>query len=286
MNQLKQIENLIKRRQSECSFNTLYSFTTENIDGYIDLFDLKNKSLLTLGSSSDQAINAGLVGCKNVTIFDICPLTKFYYFLKLASLLSLERKIFLCFLCKTNYEKNTSSNPNLYKNQIFNKIKGTLKSLDYESYVIWDYLFSKYESKEINRLFRIDVNQMDSIIRCNRYLVDDNMYKLARKKMPDVDIKFIEGDVLFPNINEKYDNVWLSNVGKYLTEKDIIIMIEKMASLLKQNGRMLINYFYSTDIPYKCESALNSYDYKKVIISGEPLNIGDNSILVYKKTKC
>ena len=111
---------------------------------------------------------------------------------------------------------------------------------------------------------------MDSIIRCNRYLVDDDMYQLARKKMPNVDIKFIEGDVLSPNINEKYDNIWLTNVGKYLTEKDISIMIDKMASLLKQNGRMLINYFYSTDIPYKCENAFKGYDYEKVIISDEP----------------
>ncbi len=283
MNQLKQIENLIKKDQSACSFNNLYPFTTENIDGYIDLFDLKNKSLLTLGSSLDQAINAGLVGCKNITIFDICPLTKFYYFFKLASLLSLEREMFLRFLCKTNYRKNTSSNPNLYKNHIFSKIKETLKSLDYESYVIWDYLFKNYESKEINRLFRLDINPVDSIIGFNRYLVNDDMYKLARKKMLEVDIKFIEGTVLSPNLNEKYDNVWLSNVGKYLTEEENSIMIEKMASLLNQNGKMLMNYFYFDDIPCEVENAYMSYEYEKVIISGEPLNIVGHSVLVYKR---
>lgn len=135
MNRLKQMENCINKKHSDCSFYTLYPFTTENIDGYIDLFDLKDKSLLTLGSSSDQAINAGLLGCKNITIFDICPSTKFYYYLKLASLSSLEWEMFLRFLCKTNYRKNTSSNPNLYKKHIFDKVKETLKSLDYESYV-------------------------------------------------------------------------------------------------------------------------------------------------------
>lgn len=60
MNQLKQMENYIDKNRSECSFYTLYPFTTENINGYIDLFNLKDKSLLILGSSSDQAINAGL----------------------------------------------------------------------------------------------------------------------------------------------------------------------------------------------------------------------------------
>ena len=58
-----------------------------------------------------------------------------------------------------------------------------------------------------------------------------------------------------------------------------------MASLLKQNGKMLIDYFYSTDISSKCENALNNYDYEKVIISGEPLNIDYNSVLIYKKSK-
>ena len=80
-------------------------------------------------------------------------------------------------------------------------------------------------------------------------------------------------------------NIWLSNVGKYLTDEDLRIMIEKMASLLKQNGKMLMNYFYFTDIPYKCENAFKGYDCEKVIISGEPLNTGDNSVLIYKKSK-
>ena len=283
MDKLKQMENYIHNNHSEGDFYAIYPFTTENIDGYIDLFDLEGKSLLTLGSSTDQAINAGLVGCKNITIFDICPSTKFYYFLKYASLLSLEREMFLNFLCKTNYRKNQSSNPNLYKKTIFDKIKETLKSLDYESYTIWDYLFNKYGTEEISRLFKNDVNQVNSIIGCNRYLMNDDMYQLARKKMKDVDIKFIEGDVLSPSLTEEYDNVWLSNVAKYLTEKDIKIMMEQMSSLLKQSGKMLINYFYSPCIPYKSRNALYGYAYDKVIISGEPLDICDNSILVYKK---
>lgn len=43
-------------------FSKLYPFTTENIAGYIDNFNLKNKSLLTVGSSGDQVINAALKG--------------------------------------------------------------------------------------------------------------------------------------------------------------------------------------------------------------------------------
>ena len=39
-------------------FSKIYPFTTENIAGYIDYFDFDDKSLLTVGSSGDQILNA------------------------------------------------------------------------------------------------------------------------------------------------------------------------------------------------------------------------------------
>ena len=56
-------------------FDRLYPFTTENISGYFKEKDIKNKSILTVGSSGDQAINAFAMGAKEVTIFDINPFT-------------------------------------------------------------------------------------------------------------------------------------------------------------------------------------------------------------------
>ena len=49
----------------------IYLFTTENISGYINDMDLKDKSLLTLGSSLDQAYNALLLGASQIDVFDI-----------------------------------------------------------------------------------------------------------------------------------------------------------------------------------------------------------------------
>ena len=71
----------IERARNKCSgwaisypfhtFDKMYPFTTENISGYIDNFDLEGKSLLTVGSSCDQIYNASLKGCKDITILDI-----------------------------------------------------------------------------------------------------------------------------------------------------------------------------------------------------------------------
>ena len=129
----------------------------------------------------------------------------------------------------------------------------------------------------------MDINQLGTIIGCNRYLANDDMYELARKRMEDVEVKFIEGNVLSPTITEKYDNIWLSNVGKYIGEKDLRTMVGKMASLLKPDGQMLIDYFYSSEVPYSVQNALSGYDYEQVLISGEPLNTNDNSVLIYKR---
>ena len=47
-------------------FSRIYSFTTENIAGYIEYFDLNNKNLLTIGSSGDQILNAFYNGAKDI----------------------------------------------------------------------------------------------------------------------------------------------------------------------------------------------------------------------------
>ena len=54
---IHQLNKLLKRRDGD-RFKLIYKFTTENISGYIKEFDFKNKSLLTVGSSGDQVINA------------------------------------------------------------------------------------------------------------------------------------------------------------------------------------------------------------------------------------
>ena len=90
-------------------FSKIYPFTTENIAGFIDFFDLKDRSLLTVGSSGDQPINAALKGCKDITVVDVNPLTRYYYYFKVATILSLKMEELLKFLNyldgKMNLEK-------------------------------------------------------------------------------------------------------------------------------------------------------------------------------------
>ena len=52
-------------------FQEVYPFTTEVISGYFKDFDFNDKKVMTLGSSSDQAFNALLLGAKKIIVYDI-----------------------------------------------------------------------------------------------------------------------------------------------------------------------------------------------------------------------
>ena len=63
--------------------NIIYPFTTESISGYMPFMNVDEKSVLTVGSSLDQALSACLYGAKDVTVMDINSMTKDYLKYKL-----------------------------------------------------------------------------------------------------------------------------------------------------------------------------------------------------------
>ena len=284
-------------------FDEIYPFTTENIAGYINKFDLNNKSLLTLGSSSDQAINAIMSGCKDISIIDICPFTKFYFYLKKVALLSLNYDEFLSFFCYRNFYPHLKDNNKIFNKDVFLDFKQLLRLLDYESYLFWDELFSCYDSLTIRKsMFKYDEDNKDVLKKINLYLNNKNMFNKCKKKIKNINPKFIIGDIKNIKLERNYDNIWLSNLGQYLEINELKKIIDNLFSNLNEEGKMLVCYLYQTikDTKYQKEWAkiynlkevykeLNEYvlelesfigvrgilfDYKKT----------KDSILVYKKT--
>ena len=136
--------NIIIDEASMNGFEEIYPFTTENIAGYIDYFDLQDKSLLTVGSSGDQIMNAAFKGAKDVTLLDINPYAKYYYYLKKAGMLELDFTKFKEFFRYKNYPVRYKTNVEMFNKASYEKIKGTLKSLDAASYLFWDELFANF----------------------------------------------------------------------------------------------------------------------------------------------
>lgn len=283
-------------------FSKIYPFTTENIAGYIKYFDLVDKSLLTVGSSGDQAINSILNGCDDVTLLDVNPYAKYYYYLKLAAIICLDIDEFLEFLRFKDYPRVFSDNKNVFNKKGFEKIKETLSSLDYESYLFWKELFKTFRPIDIrNNLFSLDEDRTYVITGCNSYLESEKKYNETRNRINLVKPNFINGDLFKLDLNNKYDNIWLSNIGTYLSRESVKDMTDIMSKLLNDNGQLMISYLYQTtkDTKYqedwspiynldKLFDLLKEYDTSLISFIGthglkfKDQNMKD-SILVYRK---
>ncbi len=227
------------------TFDKMYPFTTENISGYIDFFNLEGRSLLTVGSSSDQVFNASLKGCKDITLLDICPYIEDYFYLKESALEELDYDDFLRFLCYRGYNGLFFDNMKALGKKSFQQIKETLKDKSPESYHLWNTILSEYRGSRVRqRMFMLDEDSLYAITNCNPYLKNEKAYLETRKQMQDTKVQIIEGDIRKMDIPGTYDNIWLSNLPAYFSMSEIKALFEKVKPHLNKNGTMLFSYLY------------------------------------------
>lgn len=233
-------------------FSLIYPFTTENINEYIDMFDLEDKSLLTVGSSGDQVINASLKGCLNQTVIDICPFTSYYFYLKKACLLSLDYEQFLSFLCQCDYPKRNSFNHKAFNIETWSTIFPVLKDINKESFYFWKELISKVTPLKVrDNMFRFRMDQPHVIKELNLYLKDKDHFNMAKKTVELIEPKFIIGDIYKTEINGQYDNIFLSNMSDYYPPEKHKKLIDRLSQNLTKEGRLLIAYLYDTVLTNK-----------------------------------
>lgn len=257
----KELEEALHTAKERCKGNTtideeyiwdfedIFPFTTENIAGYIDYFDLQDKSLLTVGSSGDQIINAAFKGAKDITLLDINPYAKYYYYLKTAGILELNLTDFNEFFRYNDYPKVFKYNKKVFDKASYKKLKSTLKSLDNDSYLFWDELFDMYQPDHIRfSLFSNDEYGTSVLGKSNLYLQSENTYDEAKTKLKELRPEFINEDIFKSNLTKNYDNIWLSNIACYLYQDKIKGMTDKFADKLAVDGKLLISYLYSIDM--------------------------------------
>ena len=241
--------NIILDEASMNGFEEIYPFTTENIAGYINYFDLQDKSLLTVGSSGDQIINAAFKGAKDITLLDINPYAKYYYYLKAAGILELNLTDFNEFFRYNDYPKVFKYNKKVFDKASYKKLKSTLKSLDNDSYLFWDELFDMYQPDYIRfSLFSNDEYGTSVLSKSNLYLQSENTYDETKTKLKELRPEFINEDIFKSNLTKNYDNIWLSNIACYLYQDKIKGMTDKFADKLAVDGKLLISYLYSIDM--------------------------------------
>lgn len=217
------------------TISKIYPRTNENITDTYNLFDLQNKDILTVISSSDHIFCAILNDINSITSFDLNILTKYYYHLKKA-------------LIET-YDLNK------FKKVLFDNLidKGILKEktylefrdkIDKEYRDFWDEIinYSLIKNIPLNKLFLKTSHNIDLV----NYLKEEN-YKLLKEKIESTDITFIQSDItlLHKKLEGSYDYMFLSNISDYLTIFKTKQYAEtKLLNHLNKNGQIAYAYMF------------------------------------------
>lgn len=251
----------IDSNKNKMGFWQIYPFTTENINGYIRYFDLDKKSLLTVGSSADQIINARLFNCSDITVVDINSYTKFYYYLKASCIINLEYNDYCDFFCYRDYPKYCKNNKNVFSKELYEKVKSTFRLLDYDSYLFWDELFNTYDGENIRKeIFEYDEYMLDTLKCTNLYMGNVENFKITKEKLKNFNPKFIISNIFDLTLDKK-----LNDNGKllmcylydcyenafYCEDWKEIYNLEKVFNYIKDYNYEFINFTGIRDIIFK-----------------------------------
>lgn len=242
---IKHVKEILKIKRVK-RFDKLYKFTTENISGYISEFSFKDRTLLTVGSSCDQVINANLYGCNDIIVVDLNGLAEYYFCLKKAAILSFGYSDFIKFFHYNLYGE-------IFNKIMYSKLRGTLSMVNIKALVFWDYLYNNYNTIEIkNFLFHNLPNETKSIKDFNPYLKNVDNYNLAKTNLMKLNVEFVNGNILKIDKSclKNVDNIMLSNIYDYNSSTFKLGNFKKgvneLASILNSDGKMLVAYLYGT----------------------------------------
>ena len=223
-------------------FKYIYPFTTENQAVYMPTLDLAGKTMLTVGSSNDQVLNAISLDCRNIIVYDICPFTLDYYNLKKAALKALSREEYIIYFAFDSYKNRTGFNKKTYQ-----KIREALVSISDESTCFWDTLYKKYSGPRIHRRLFTTTCQEFPPSELNTYLSDDDHYQYLRDRIDNAQVIFKYEDIFKANFDMPFDVANLSNLVTYYNPQLILELFNKTYASINDNGTIMICYLYEID---------------------------------------
>lgn len=225
-------------------FQKIYPFTTEVISGYITKMDIENKSVLTLGSSCDQALNSLLLGASDITVFDINERVKYFYELKRKLILSTSREELIHEVINLNqyqyfediFSYNDLMKMNLYlqNDENYSKLQNILneKTINFITGNIFDTKeYSKLNGKYDRVILSNVLDYLPSNLDHGKTVVD--MYNELSKYLNDdalIELYYLYGSVnsigFYKAVNEFLkQNILLEKVS--CDESDSAIFVKK-----------------------------------------------------------
>ena len=229
------------KNENNYTLNKAFAISNEMLPKVFENLKLKNKKVLTVGSSGDQALNAILNGCQNVSIIDANIFTEPFVEYKLALIKTFDFKTFNDLFIK----------PRAFDWKVYAKISHHLSP---KTKQFWDTLmldltsnaqWGEFTEKDItSKMLNIDHTD-----RHSAFYKDENVYKLLQTILNNksTKISFINAEFKqFPNmLKNKYDLIYLSNIYDYYKKnKDEFIAVVDLLhkNNLNNGGSIYVNY--------------------------------------------
>ena len=243
----------------------VYTFTTENIAGYVKKLDVDGRDILTIAASCDHFINLYLCGANYVDCYDLNENTFFYMMLKIVALQVLDYEEFLKFFVRCDkietvyngmipYKKMIGENKHFFDYQIYcEKLRPYL--MDNVS-IFWDFMYREayYKGTEICAKGILMGGSLDEAIKNNLYLQSAELYYQARSKCANKSFNFYPLDIyMLHTIEKKYDIILLSNIYDYIVnngygmsaKSEFINYVKNtLSNNLNDNGKIAVTYQY------------------------------------------
>jgi hypothetical protein len=226
----------------------VFVFTNENTCDYIGNFgEFKDKNVLSVASSGDQAFEAILAGAKHVDTFDVNIMQKYIMGLKTKIIRNLDYGKFMDFFFSEHNRFNISLLSSIDKLFTNDDIVILTELMGRKHY--------KYATPET--------------IKNISYLSSTDKYKDLQVRLPEkFNFKHMDIHQLSRTINKEYDIMMLSNIFEtmFSEQKDLTramqmyyesILKPLSEKLNKSNGIIFMDYMWS--VPYVSEIAYFNY---------------------------
>ena len=212
------------------TYDKVFFETNEKCDKIISNYDVKDKTILTVLGSGDQAFQFYNHGAKNVDLFDINKLTIYYYYLRIWHIRKYG-KMYPKWGPKKEYIKEllNSVNP---------KNETELKAYEY-----WSLFINKFNSDALHRFFHSPYNngtykKMDTSLLLDKIDNDDfDFYNIDISRLVDLE--------------KKYDFIYTSNLSDYINDERLTIYRDNLYNHLNRGGIVLSSNLSGSIYCYK-----------------------------------
>ena len=212
---LKHTHHVLKTYSSK--YEQVYFRTNECLSGIFKNIELREKNVLSVLSSGDQAFHLIKNGAKSVDLFDINKLTIYYFYLRIWTIKYL----------KFYYPKNMCND---FIKELLKYVKPKTDD-EKVAYLFWNKFLDSYSEQDIMYLFMgtTSTNKMQDV-------------RQLRRKLKKFNFNFYNVDISHKiDIDKKYDLIYVSNINEWLekSRNSFLYYRDNLNDLLNVGGMVV-----------------------------------------------